>query len=119
MDTLHERSFAYDDDNDRFGLSINENRTENNESDPDVISERLDKVRKAIHKATQEAWKQANGHSPSLSSLQKENASFLLGMDLFGSAGGGADGDDHVAGTGGSGLEETVRAKLDQVTLGI
>ena len=111
METLHERSFAYDDENDRFGFDHNENK--NNLSDPDVLSERLDKVRRAIHKATQEAWKQANGHSPSLSSLQKENASFLLGMDLFGSGGGGADGSDPVSSV--SGLEGTVRAKLDQV----
>eukprot|EP00535_Pseudo-nitzschia_heimii_P008474 CAMPEP_0197173488 /NCGR_PEP_ID=MMETSP1423-20130617/399_1 /TAXON_ID=476441 /ORGANISM="Pseudo-nitzschia heimii, Strain UNC1101" /LENGTH=931 /DNA_ID=CAMNT_0042622311 /DNA_START=69 /DNA_END=2864 /DNA_ORIENTATION=- len=122
METLHERSFAYDDENDRFGFinhnEKNNNNNNNNPSDPDVLSERLDKVRRAIQKATQEAWKQANGHSPSLSSLQKENASFLLGMDLFGSGGGGeADGSggDPVGGVGVSGLEGTVRAKLDQV----
>ena len=120
METLHERSFAYDDDNDRFGINTNANNSENNENpaDADVLRERLNKVRREVHKATQEAWKQANGHSPSLSSLQKENASFLLGMDLFGSGGGGMDtsmdGGDPV-GNGVSGLELAVRDKLEQV----
>ena len=133
METLHERSFAYDDDNDRFGINANgnvnsnANNTRNNNANSenpadtgvDVLRDRLNKVRKAVHKATQEAWKQANGHSPSLSSLQKENASFLLGMDLFGSSGGGMDtsmdGGDNAVGTGSSGLELTVRDKLEQV----
>ena len=107
METLHERSFAYDDENNA-----------NPAADADVLRDRLNKVRRAVHKATQEAWKQANGHSPSLSSLQKENASFLLGMDLFGGAGGGMDtsmdGSDPVA-SGVSGLELAVRDKLEQV----
>jgi centromere/kinetochore protein ZW10 len=136
METLHERSFAYDDDNDRFGINAsgnsnsNSNTTNNSntnnantekpaDSDVDVLRDRLNLVRKAVHKATQEALKQANGHSPSLSSLQKENASFLLGMDLFGSSGGGGMdtgvyGGDNVV-TGSSGLELTVRDKLEQV----
>eukprot|EP00536_Pseudo-nitzschia_multiseries_P012841 jgi/Psemu1/244885/estExt_Genewise1.C_5110018 len=99
MDTLHERSFAYDDD-DRFGsndvdvdvdvndnvnANVNANANANDTNNAGVLKERLNKVRSTVQKATQEAWKQANGHSPSLSSLQKENASFLLGMDLFGS----------------------------------
>jgi centromere/kinetochore protein ZW10 len=115
METLHERSFAYDDDdNDRFGLNANANAE--NPADPDVLRDRLNKVRRAVHKATQEAWKQANGHSPSLSSLQKENASFLLGMDLFGSVGGGTDSDrGDAVGSGVSGLELAVRDKLEQV----
>ena len=107
METLHERSFAYDDENNA-----------NPAADADALRDRLNKVRRAVHKATQEAWKQANGHSPSLSSLQKENASFLLGMDLFGGAGGGMDtsmdGSDPVA-SGVSGLELAVRDKLEQV----
>ncbi len=120
MDTLQERSFAYDDDNDRFGMNSNTsvNETNANAGDVDVLRDRLNKVRRAVHKATQEAWKQANGHSPSLSSLQKENASFLLGMDLFGSGGGGMDtsmdGGDPV-GNGVSALELAVRDKLEQV----
>jgi len=119
MDTLHERSFAYDDEdedeNDRFG-SNNANPRNN----ANVLKDRLNKVRSAVQKATQEAWKQANGHSPSLSSLQKENASFLLGMDLFGSEEGGTgldtsmDGSDNVASSS-SGLELAVRDKLEQV----
>ena len=133
METLHERSFAYGDDNDRFGINANgivnsnANNTNNNNAncenpadpDVDVLRDRLNKVRRAVHKATQEAWKQANGHSPSLSSLQKENASFLLGMDLFGSSGGGGGGagmDTSMdGGDSSSGLELTIRDKLEQV----
>lgn len=114
METLHERSFAYDDDNDRF----DNNFAGLNPSDPTVLKNRLNKVRKAVHKATQEAWKQASGHSPSLSSLQKENASFLLGMDLFGSGGGGSDTTTDFSDNLGamtSGLERAVRDKLEQV----
>lgn len=132
METLHERSFAYGDDNDRFGINANgivnsnANNTNNNNAncenpadpDVDVLRDRLNKVRRAVHKATQEAWKQANGHSPSLSSLQKENASFLLGMDLFGSSGGGGGAGMDTSMDGGdssSGLELTIRDKLEQV----
>mmetsp|Transcript_25321 Transcript_25321/g.51913 ORF Transcript_25321/g.51913 Transcript_25321/m.51913 type:complete len:930 (+) Transcript_25321:100-2889(+) len=115
MDALHERSFASDDE------EISNANHGGNTADAGVLRHRLKKVRRAVHKATQEAWKQANGHAPSLSTLQKENASFLLGMDLFGS-GGGTGGmnssmnlGENNAGTGSSGLELAVRDKLDQV----
>jgi hypothetical protein len=83
-----------------------------------VLRDRLNKVRKAVHKATQDAWKQASGYVPSSDRLQKENASFLLGMDLFGTGSGGGGGDHN--GGGGSffpsnELERTVRDKLDEV----
>jgi hypothetical protein len=111
MDTFLEEplsSSAYDDD---------VNNANTNNMDADVLRDRLNKVRKAVRKATQEAWKQADGHNPSLSTLQKENASFLLGMDLFGSGGvdidgGGGSGNDSTMMSTSSGLERAIRDKL-------
>lgn len=112
MDTFLEEplssSSCYDDD-------VNTNA---NNMDADVLRHRLNKVRKAVRKATQEAWKQADGHNPSLSTLQKENASFLLGMDLFGSGGidiDGGGGTDSTMMSTSSGLERAIRDKLVQV----
>jgi hypothetical protein len=64
-----------------------------------ILKDRLNKLQKAVHKASEDAWKQ---HEPS-SASQKDgnNASFLLGMDLFG---------QDV-----STLELNIREKLDDV----
>lgn len=81
-----------------------------------VLRDRLNKVRKAVHKATQDAWKQASGNVPSAGRLQKENASFLLGMDLFGTGGNSSNGD-HGGSFPTTELERTVRDKLDEAEL--
>ncbi len=64
----------------------------------DILKNRLLKVQKAIHKATQDAWKHA---SPSSPRSVDDNASFLLGIDLFG--------QDTSA------LERNVRDKLEEL----
>ncbi|KAG7342388.1 centromere/kinetochore Zw10-domain containing protein [Nitzschia inconspicua] len=98
-----------------------ETTSHNNE----VLQDRLNRVRKAVHKATQDAWKQANGHSLSFQQQQQQQnhknldenntASFMLGMDLFGNTTTVAnDGDDGVVAVT-SVLEQSVREKLDQV----
>jgi ribosomal protein L14 len=85
----------------------------------DVLKDRLNKVRKAVTKATQDAWKQANGHTVSFQQTNHVNldenntASFMLGMDLFGNTTTISNDDDGVAVT--SVLEQTVREKLEQV----
>lgn len=52
-----------------------------------LLKDRLTKVQTALNQATEEAWKQAGSSSPrSIATLpsEQDNASFLLGMDLFG-----------------------------------
>jgi hypothetical protein len=56
-----------------------------------LLQSRLAKVQTAIHKATQDAWKHHSTNAPLPSPrstldavAEQENASFLLGMDLFG-----------------------------------
>jgi centromere/kinetochore protein ZW10 len=72
-----------------------------------VLKDRLLKVQKAVHKATEEAWKQAAATSPRSSIVvndndnDNDNASFMLGMDLFGQ-------DVSI-------LERAVRDKLEDV----
>lgn len=62
---------------------VDENNNSNN-----VLQTRLAKVQTAIHKATQEAWKSNSARSPrstvTTTTTDQDNASFLLGMDLFG-----------------------------------
>ena len=49
-----------------------------------VWKDRLLKVQTAVHKATEEAWKQSSTSPKSTVLTDSDNASFLLGMDLFG-----------------------------------
>jgi centromere/kinetochore protein ZW10 len=48
------------------------------------IHDRLTKLQKAVRKATEDALKQAGANSPQPAALADNNASFMLGMDLFG-----------------------------------
>ena len=48
------------------------------------IHDRLAKLEKAVRKATEDALKQAGANSPQPAALADNNASFMLGMDLFG-----------------------------------
>jgi len=107
MDTLleeRELSTIYDDDVD-----------EKTNMEADVLRDRLNKIRKTVRKATQEAWNQADGHNPSITTLQKENSSFLLGMDLFGGGGGDIGGRTDSMMETSSGLERAIRDTLQQV----
>ena len=73
-------------------------------TDRGILRDRLNKIQKAVHKATEDAWKQQQTHQmpPSSSATKSDgNASFLLGMDLFG---------QDV-----STLEMTIREKLEDV----
>jgi centromere/kinetochore protein ZW10 len=93
-------------------MNLDDPMVPNTNTSRSALQDRLNKVRKAVHKATQEAWKDANGQLPS-QSLQKENASFLLGMDLFGNTSvTGGDGDGTTVT---SVLEQNVREKLDEL----
>ena len=115
METLFEddprlSSSHYDDVNDDLNSNVSNN------TDADILRDRLNKVRKAVRKATQEAWKQADGHNPSPATLEKENSSFMLGMDLFGNGGGDIDGDtDSTMMPTSNGLEGAIRDKLQEV----
>lgn len=103
METLFE-------DNDDLNSNVSNN------TDADILRDRLNKVRKAVRKATQEAWKQADGHNPSPATLEKENSSFMLGMDLFGNGGGDIGGDtDSTMMPTSNGLEGAIRDKLQEV----
>jgi hypothetical protein len=80
-----------------------------------VLKDRLNKFRNAVHNATQDAWKQANGHSLSFHTnvLDEENtASFMLGMDLFGNVTNVSNDDDGHGMSFTSVLEQSVLEKL-------
>jgi hypothetical protein len=72
-----------------------------------VLKDRLLKVQKDVRKATEDAWKQASSTNstssanPVIATPQESNASFMLGMDLFGQ-------DPSI-------LERGIRDKLDDV----